>query len=176
MHVDGIAIADYCRQHPAPATQRLGLFRTVCAAVEHAHRCHVLHRDIKPGNILVTADGTPKLLDFGIAKLLDPEKIGGTPVSTMASQPLMAPEYASPEQHRCNLHKGPNLSGVDPSTGRVEHLFYSRRDLWHEHFTFRGAHIEGLTQCGRATVEVLALNDARRLELRQELLALGELI
>jgi len=78
--------------------------------------------------------------------------------------------------HRCNLHKGPNLSGVDPSTGRVERLFHPRRDLWHEHFTFRGAHIEGLTQCGRATVEVLALNDARRLELRQELLALGELI
>jgi hypothetical protein len=77
--------------------------------------------------------------------------------------------------HRCNLHKGPSLSGVDPLTGCVENLFHPRRDRWHEHFAFREAYIEGLTPSGRATVEVLALNDARRLELRQELLAIGEL-
>jgi hypothetical protein len=76
--------------------------------------------------------------------------------------------------HRCNLNKGPNLSGVDPFTGRVETLFHPRRDQWHEHFVFRGPHIEGLTPSSRATVEVL-VNDARRLELRQELLARGEL-
>ena len=77
--------------------------------------------------------------------------------------------------HRCNLHKGPNLSGVDPLTGHIENLFHPRRDRWHEHFAFREAYIEGLTPFGRATVEVLMLNDARRIELRQELLAFGEL-
>lgn len=77
--------------------------------------------------------------------------------------------------HRCNLQKGPNLSGIDPVTGRVENLFHPRRDRWGEHFSFREAYIEGLTPCGRTTVEVLFLNDARRLELRQELLELGEL-
>jgi hypothetical protein len=78
--------------------------------------------------------------------------------------------------HRCNLHKGPNLSGVDSLTGRVESLFHPRHDQWDDHFAFRGAQIEGLTPSGRATVEVLVLNDPRRLELRQELLGLGELI
>jgi hypothetical protein len=77
--------------------------------------------------------------------------------------------------HRCNLHKGPNLSGIDPSTGIVEELFHPRWDQRNDHFAFREAHIEGLTPSGRATVEVLVLNDARRLELRQELLGLGEL-
>ena len=77
--------------------------------------------------------------------------------------------------HRCNLHKGPNLSGVDPSTGGVESLFHPRRDQWREHFAFRGAYLEGLTPSGRATIEVLVLNDARRVELRQELLGLREL-
>jgi hypothetical protein len=76
--------------------------------------------------------------------------------------------------HRCNLHKGPNLSGVDPLTGLVVSLFHPRQERWHEHFAFREEYIEGLTPAGRATVEVLALNDARRLELRRELLALGE--
>jgi hypothetical protein len=77
--------------------------------------------------------------------------------------------------HRCNLHKGPNLCGIDPLTGGVEILFHPRRDQWFAHFAFRGAYLEGLTPSGRATVEVLDLNDARRLELRQELLRLGEL-
>ena len=77
--------------------------------------------------------------------------------------------------HRCNLHKGPNLSGVDPLTGLVENLFHPRHDRWGEHLAFREAYIEGLTPAGRATVEVLGLNDARRVELRRELLALGEL-
>src|ERR1700733_5146501 len=77
--------------------------------------------------------------------------------------------------HRCNLHKGPNLSAVDPLTDSVAILFHPRRDRWSEHFAFRGKYIEGLTPSGRATAEVLALNDPCRLELRQELLRLGEL-
>src|SRR5215472_4475410 len=77
--------------------------------------------------------------------------------------------------HRCNLRKGPNLSGVDPQTGLVENLFHPRRHRWDDHFAFREEYIEGLTAAGRATVEVLALNDVRRLELRRELLELGDL-
>jgi 5-methylcytosine-specific restriction endonuclease McrA len=73
--------------------------------------------------------------------------------------------------HRCNLSKGPNLTGLDPVTGKLAPLFHPRRDRWAEHFVFRGARIEGITPVGRATVHVLGMNDARRLELRSELLA-----
>lgn len=72
--------------------------------------------------------------------------------------------------HRCNLHKGPNLSGIDPDTGTLVPLFHPRRDLWREHFELRSIRIEGLTPIGRATIQVLAMNDARRVELR---IALG---
>ena len=65
-----------------PSPSRLQLFRAVCSAVHAAHQSLVVHRDIKPGNILVTAGGTPKLLDFGIAKLLNPELAGPTIVPT----------------------------------------------------------------------------------------------
>ena len=76
--------------------------------------------------------------------------------------------------HRCNLHKGPNLSGVDPVTGSIVPLFHPRRHEWREHFQFNASHIQGITPSGRATVEVLALNDPRRLELRQEIRIAGE--
>lgn len=77
--------------------------------------------------------------------------------------------------HRCNLRKGPNVTGIDPATGEIVALFHPRRDEWPRHFRFNGPHIEGVTPSGRATVRVLALNDARRLELRAELIAHGEL-
>lgn len=76
--------------------------------------------------------------------------------------------------HRCNLSKGPNLTGVDPLTREVVRLFHPRQDRWAEHFVVRGIRIEGITALGRATVQVLAMNDARRLELRAELLACTE--
>ncbi len=76
--------------------------------------------------------------------------------------------------HRCNLHKGPHLTGIDPSTGEVVPLFHPRRDRWAEHFLLRGVYMEGITAVGRATVQVLAMNDARRLELRAELLLRGD--
>jgi hypothetical protein len=77
--------------------------------------------------------------------------------------------------HRCNLSKGPNLTGIDPTTGELVSLFHPRRDRWIEHFGFQGTKIAGCTPTGRATVQVLAMNDARRLELRAELLARGNL-
>jgi hypothetical protein len=71
--------------------------------------------------------------------------------------------------HRCNFRKGPNLTGIDPVSGEVAPLFHPRRDEWNDHFRLRGVYIEGITDIGRATVQVLAMNDARRLELRREL-------
>jgi serine/threonine protein kinase len=77
---------------------RCEIFLKICEAVSHAHRNLVVHRDLKPGNIFVTREGAPKLLDFGVAKLLIAEAGGGF-TATVAAQPL-APEYASPEQVR----------------------------------------------------------------------------
>ncbi|SRR5229473_3828922 len=77
--------------------------------------------------------------------------------------------------HRCNLRKGPNLAGIDPITDSIASLFHPRLHLWTEHFAWQDVRIEGLTATGRATVEVLGMNDGRRLELRVELLARGEL-
>ncbi|MFZ0814753.1 MAG: tetratricopeptide repeat protein [Candidatus Sulfotelmatobacter sp.] len=95
-YVDGVPIHEYCRENGLSIEQRLRLFVTVCGAVDYAHKHLVVHRDIKPANILVTKEGTPKLLDFGIAKLLDSEQ--GAAAQTRTADRLMTPEYASPEQ------------------------------------------------------------------------------
>jgi eukaryotic-like serine/threonine-protein kinase len=95
-YVDGIPIHEYCRANRLSIEQRLRLFVTVCGAVDYAHKHLVVHRDIKPVNILVTKEGTPKLLDFGIAKLIDSEQ--GAAAQTRTADRLMTPEYASPEQ------------------------------------------------------------------------------
>src|SRR5579862_4522499 len=97
-YVNGVRLDDYCRVNKLATEQRLQLFCTVCAAVDYAHKNLVVHRDIKPANILVTAEGVPKLLDFGIAKLLNPES--GDLAKTLTSERMMTPEYASPEQVR----------------------------------------------------------------------------
>src|SRR5712692_3262272 len=96
-YVEGTTITRYCDQHKLNTIERLKLFRQVCAAVQFAHQNLIVHRDLKPSNIIVTEDGTPKLLDFGIAKLLS----GSTPVEATATiGRVLTPEYASPEQLR----------------------------------------------------------------------------
>ena len=97
-YVDGEPIDRFCDRMRLDTRSRLNLFRQVCSAVQHAHRNLVVHRDIKPGNILVTPDGIPKLLDFGIAKILDPGGADGGPALTRTAIRLLTPEYASPEQ------------------------------------------------------------------------------
>jgi len=90
-HVDGVPITQYADDRAMDVRARLGLFLAVCRTVEAAHRSLIVHRDIKPSNILVEADGTVKLLDFGIAKLIDEDDAGAT-------VGVYTPEYAAPEQ------------------------------------------------------------------------------
>ena len=99
-YVEGIPITDYCDRHRLTIDARLELFRQVCAAVQFAHQNLIVHRDLKPSNILVTAEGSPRLLDFGIAKLLGPMRDTEGPETTVAWLRLMTPSYASPEQAR----------------------------------------------------------------------------
>jgi serine/threonine protein kinase len=98
--VAGIPIDEYCSRHDLSITERLKLFRTVCSAVQYAHRNLVVHRDLKPGNILVTEDVIPKLLDFGIAKILDPQQEEVGRDRTLTFMRIMTPDFASPEQIR----------------------------------------------------------------------------
>ena len=99
-YVEGQQLLEYCDRHKLATGDRLKLFRSVCSAVQFAHQNLVVHRDLKPSNILITAEGVPKLLDFGIAKLLNPELGSQTMEYTESAMRLMTPDYASPEQVR----------------------------------------------------------------------------
>lgn len=96
-YIDGLPIDRYCEENRLTVEQRIDLFLEVCAAVAYAHQNLVVHRDLKPSNILVTAAGAPRLLDFGIAKLLQ-EGAARSSQTTVVGQRLMTPHFASPEQ------------------------------------------------------------------------------
>ena len=98
-YVEGLPLDVYCDTHTLPVLERLKLFRIVCSAVHYAHQHGVVHRDLKPGNILVTPGGIPKLLDFGIARVLNPE-VSSLPTGTTTTVRPLTPAYASPEQIR----------------------------------------------------------------------------
>lgn len=106
-YVEGEPIDDFCRQRMLAIEARVCLFLDVLDAVAHAHSHLIVHRDLKPGNILVTRDGVVKLLDFGIAKLLEGEGASGAP--TQAGQAALTPMYAAPEQ----LTGEPVTTGTD---------------------------------------------------------------
>jgi tetratricopeptide (TPR) repeat protein len=97
-YVEGCRIDEYCQRHKLDIPSRLHLFQKVAEAVSHAHRNLIVHRDLKPSNILITREGTPKLLDFGIAKLLLPEDPKLNTAQTAPVHRALTPEYASPEQ------------------------------------------------------------------------------
>lgn len=97
-YVEGAPLTEYCRDRQVSIQDRLGLLRSVCDAVQYAHQHAVIHRDLKPSNILVKSDGTPRLLDFGIAKQL--QDLDAAADLTRTSARLMTPAYASPEQIR----------------------------------------------------------------------------
>jgi len=100
-YIDGVAIDVFCDSNRLDINARLKLFQTVCGAVHYAHQNLIVHRDLKPSNILVTATGGPKLLDFGIAKLLDDRQAARhTLAVTQADIRVMTPDHASPEQVR----------------------------------------------------------------------------
>jgi len=99
-YIPGEPLDRYCDENKLSVSERLKLFRSVCSAVQYAHQKLVVHRDIKPSNILVTKEGIPKLLDFGIAKILGPDSGASGIDQTVTKFRMLTPEYASPEQRR----------------------------------------------------------------------------
>ncbi len=141
-YIDGIPIDKYCEKNNLDLDARLKLFNRVCSAVLHAHRNLIIHRDLKPSNILVGDTGEPKLLDFGISKLLDDGNLENAPALTILG--AMTPEYASPEQIRrervttwrtavssalifCAVCAVTDKAAVSVSAGRTKYCFH--RDI-----------------------------------------------
>jgi tetratricopeptide (TPR) repeat protein len=123
---DGLPVPEYCQARRLSIRERLELFLKVCEAVEYAHQQLVVHRDIKPSNILITPDGQPKLLDFGIAKLLEEDSVDGEGTRTMYR--ALSVNYASPEQLR-GLPVTTSTDVYSLGTLLTEILCGERRDL-----------------------------------------------
>lgn len=132
-YVEGIPLDEYCARHRLDIAARLALFEVICGAVQHAHQNLVVHRDLKPRNILVTEEGVPKLLDFGIGKVLSSsESLDGPDTRTDAR--LLTPRYAAPEQvtggaittatdvHGLGVLLYELLAGENPFDGRGEDM------------------------------------------------------
>jgi serine/threonine protein kinase/tetratricopeptide (TPR) repeat protein len=99
-YIEGDTLYNFCDQKRLDTRERLKVFQKICSAVQYAHEKQIIHRDIKPSNILITRHNVPKLLDFGIAKVLDPDLIHESVNPTASLMRLMTPDYASPEQVR----------------------------------------------------------------------------
>ena len=96
--IEGETLYDYCDKKRLGLAERLKIFQKICSALDYAHERQIIHRDIKPSNILINRFGSPKLLDFGIAKVLDPNLIHESVNPTASVMRMMTPDYASPEQ------------------------------------------------------------------------------
>ncbi|MFN6964826.1 MAG: protein kinase domain-containing protein [Pyrinomonadaceae bacterium] len=99
-YIEGDTLYNFCDGRRLSLRERLKLFQKICSAIEYAHERQIVHRDIKPSNILINGSSTPKLLDFGIAKILDPDLIHESLNPTASMLRMMTPDYASPEQVR----------------------------------------------------------------------------
>jgi serine/threonine-protein kinase len=142
--VEGAPLTLWCDDHRRGIRDRLVLFLRVCEGVEHAHQRLVVHRDLKPRNILVTADGNPKLLDFGIGKVLDDTGSFGTSIETRTELKLLTPEYAAPEQ----VTGGPITTATD---------VYALGVILYE--LLSGAHPHRRAGMTRPELEVAVLNE-----------------
>jgi eukaryotic-like serine/threonine-protein kinase len=145
-YVDGIRVDTFCDERKLTIDQRMEVFRTICAAVQYAHHALVVHRDLKPDNILVSREGTPKLLDFGIARVMSDAPARIENEAATAATWMLTPDYASPEQ----IHGGVMTTASDVySLGVLLHVLLTGRPPYRLR---PGSHADMSAQLATATV------------------------